>query len=242
MPSLFNKRKASRSRTTAACMIAVAGCAMCLRAQAQQTPQPPYALFEQSTLTGSGNTINVSWIPVVTASGSTIYKNLVLQFDVDAAGNLTISTGYPQVTAAATMQISAFVAGTYNGPSTVYSGKMGVTVTGPGVTPNGSTEWTLAASPSAYAYTYPSSATWYVGSLDTNPLAARVQAAKLTSTVWSYGVIGSEPYGTDGGKWITNSLIGVSQVGRTLTFVTFTDANGVDHNTPLDQVTYTLVP
>jgi hypothetical protein len=202
-----------------------------------QSPQPPYALFEYSALTGSGNTISATEVPVVTASGQTIYVNLDLQFNVDSAGNLTITPGYPKFTQPPTPLISSFMAGKYVGPSTIFGGNMIVTVSGPGIASGGATEWSLSSASGAYVYTYPSSATWYVGPLASNPLAARLSKANLTSTAWSYGV-GSSGYG---GLWSTDTLIGVSQVGNTITIVSFT-RNGVDSNLPVDQVTYTLAP
>ena len=232
----------SRARLALPALVAIAASVMCSHAQAQPAAQPPYALFEHSALTGSGDTITASWIPIVTAAGTTLHKNLTLQFNVDAAGNLTLAPGYPQVVPAPVVLVSSFKAGNYVGPNGVANGKALVAVSGPGVIQGGSTEWSLTTSPGAYAYTYPASATWYVGALGSSPLATRLQAAKITSTAWSYGVVGSAPWTVDGGKWFTNSLIGVSQIGSTITIVDFTDNNAVDHNTPVDQITYTLLP
>jgi hypothetical protein len=229
-----------RARLASFATVTILVCVTYPRAQAQQPPQPPYALLEQSTLTGSGDTVTATWVPVVPTSGTTLYKNVTLQFHVDAAGNLTVAA--LQVVPAPMPLVSSFRAGNYEGPSNVGAGKALVTVSGPGVTAGGATEWSLAASPGAWSSTYPVSATWYVGSLAATPLAPRLQAAKITSTAWSYGVVGSQPWTIDAGKWFTNSLIGVSQTGNTLTIVTFTDNNSVDHNTPQDQITYTLKP
>ncbi|MBV8847310.1 MAG: hypothetical protein JO307_31255 [Bryobacterales bacterium] len=203
-----------------------------------QSPQPPYALFEYSALTGSGNTITATEVPVVLGPGHTIYVNLTMQFNVDSAGNLTLTPGYPKVIPAPQPLIMSFMTGKYVGPSTIYNGGMIVNVSGPGVTSGGATEWSLSAGSGAVIYTYPSSATWYVGPLASNPLAARLSKANITSTAWSYG-LGSAPYGN--GMWSTDTLIGVSQVGNTITIVSFT-RNGVDSNIPFDQVTYTLGP
>src|SRR5215472_12824105 len=78
---------------------------------------PPYALFQYASITGSGNTITASWVPVVTTSGNTIYKNVTLQFNVDASGNLTLASGFPQVIPAPVVQVSSFMAGNYVGPN-----------------------------------------------------------------------------------------------------------------------------
>src|SRR5438270_13092012 len=92
-----------------------------------QTPQPPFALFQYSTLTGSGNKITATQIPVVTASGITVYVNAILQFDVDSSGNLTLSSGYPQIFAAPTLLASSFKAGRYVGPSTISNARAFIT-------------------------------------------------------------------------------------------------------------------
>lgn len=210
---------------------------ICARSAHAQTPQPPYALFQYATLTGSGNTITATSIPVVISTGVTVYLNLSLQFSVDSNGNLTVASGYPQVTPAPTVLASSFVAGNYVGPSNVNSGNNLVTVNGPGVTAGGATEWSLATSSGASYDTYPTSAVWYVGPIASNPLASRLQAAGITSTAWSYGTGLAED--GPGENWNTNTLIGVSQIGNSIVFVSFT-ANGVDKTVPVDQITYTL--
>jgi hypothetical protein len=100
----------------------------------------------------------------------------------------------------------------------------------------GITQWTGAGVGSC-GYT----ATWYTGPIASNPLAARLSKAGITSTAWSYGVglVCNLSYGSYAGS--SNSLIGVSQVGNTLTFVSFTSSN-TDTNLPVGQITYTLAP
>ncbi len=206
-----------------------------------QTPQTPYVLFQYSALTGSGNTITATQVPVVTAAGTTIYANMTLQFDVDANGNLSVSSGYPQFVPGPGLLVSAFKAGTYAGPATVYSGKMFITVSGPGIADGGATEWSIAASPDATGCTYPASASWYVGPTATSPLADRLKNAGITSTAWSYGISSGSQCTINGGSWEADTLIGVSQVGSTLTLVSFSKS-GKDYVLPVDQVTYTLTP
>src|SRR5580692_8553620 len=95
------------------CLLALTGSAFVVDAQT-----PPYALFQYSTLTGTGNTITATQVPLVIATGVTVYVNLTLQFAVDSSGNVTIVSGYPQEIPAPTVVISDFKAGTYAGPST----------------------------------------------------------------------------------------------------------------------------
>jgi hypothetical protein len=200
------------------------------------SPTPPYALFQYSTLTGAGNAVVASWVPVVTTHG-TVYKNVTLLFAADDSGNLTLVPGYPQVGPAPAVLIANFKAGKYVGPSVILSGQAMITVSGPGVAPGGATEWAIAAATGAAGCTYPSTATWYVGPLATSPIVARIQKAGITSTAWSYGVGGSQC--STGLAWLADSLLGFSQVGNTITIVSFTH-NGTDQAQPVDQITYTL--
>jgi hypothetical protein len=207
---------------------------------AAQTPQPPYSLFQYASLTGSLNTVSATHIPVVTAAGAIRYVNMLLQFDVDANGNLSISPGFPQFLPAPAVQVSALTAGRYAGPGTVYSGSMAVIISGPGITDGGATEWSLAAAPDAAGCTYPASASWYVGPTASNPLAARLQSAGISSTAWSYGITSGSQCTINGDSWGPNALTGISQTGNMITIVSFTKA-GKDYPVPVDQITYTLV-
>jgi hypothetical protein len=75
-----------------------------------------------------------------------------------------------------------------------------------------------------------------VGPIANSPLAARLKAAGITSTAWSYGVTGGEAcFGT----WPDDGLIGLSQTGNKLTIVGFTNNTG-DKNEPVDTISYTL--
>lgn len=230
----------SRLSAVAVCITACAGLAYAQTEDAASPdatpPPPPYALFQNSTLTGSGNAITAVWVPVVTSSGTT-YKNVTLLFNVDSLGNLTVASGYPHVVPVTPIVASKFKAGKYAGPSTIYSGEMLITVSGPGVTSGGATEWSLSATSGASGCTYPDSATWYVGPLANSPLLARLKKAGITSTAWSYGIGGAEC--NIGGDWYHNSLLGFSQIGNKLTIVSFTNASG-DQPQPVDTIVYTV--
>jgi hypothetical protein len=201
---------------------------------------PPYALFQYSTITGSGNTITATQLPVVTTSG-TVYQNVTLLFDVDASGNLTLAPGYPEVVKSPRPFTANFVPGTYVGPSTILSGKAIITVSGPSVGPGGITEWSLSAPTGADPCSYPSSAVWYaVPALANSPLAARLSKAGITSTAVQYGVGGSQ-CSTDGYDWEQNTLLGFSQTsGTTLAISSYTYDGVTDYNTARDTITYTL--
>jgi hypothetical protein len=245
--SLNSGRRTVRLALTVMVFSAVASVA---RAQA------PQAFFERSTVTGSGNTITATNVPVV-ISGVTVYVNVTMQFNVGSNGNLTLSSGYPQVVAAPNLLSASFMAGTYVGPSSVFNGKAIVTVSGPGVADGGASTWSLSATTGADPCIYPSSATWYVGPIASSPVAARLKTAGtagITSTAWSYGVA-SGPFinsfcQTADGKtfntslWGPGTLIGVSQSGNAITIASFTDCAGFckDSNAPVGQITFTLKP
>jgi len=199
--------------------------------QAQSQP-----LFQNATLTGSGNAVNATRVPVVTPSGSIVYVDVSLQFNADATGNLTLASGSPQISLSASIVSSSFKAGTYIASSNKLNGSGIIVVSGPGIADGGATVWTSVAGVGAFQETYPVNVTWYVGPMANSPYAARVKAAGLTSTVYSYGVIGAQ-YDI----WATNDLVGVSQTGNAITFTRFTN-NGKDMPSPVDQITFNLKP
>ena len=130
----------------------------------------------------------------------------------------------------------AFKTGRYSSPTNILGGKGAIDIVGPGVADSGTTLFSLAAAPGASGYTYPDTATWFVGPIANNPLvAARLSKAGITSTAWSYGI------GNSGSTWSANALLGFSQIGDTLTIVNFS-SGPTDHAAPVDQITYTLVP
>jgi hypothetical protein len=184
---------------------------------------------------GAGNTITASQVPVVTAAGVTVYVNLTLQLSPDATGNFTMAAGSPQTTLAPVLISSSFRAGTYVSGPTTLSGMGLITVTGPGVADGGGTVWNANAATGANPYTVPINASWYSGAIANSPYAARLKAAGLTSMLYSYGVIGPQ----NGGSWNNNDLIGVSQIGNTLTFCNFS-GGGKDQTMPVTQILYTL--
>jgi len=206
-----------------------------LGAVAASAQAPPYALMQDSTLTGTGNTINVTQLPVVTTSGIT-YVDLTILFDVAVDGTLTVAPGYPQVVPAPEPIVDGFEAGNY---SETAGGEAVITVSGPGVAPSGATVWSLTEH-NAVGCINPGSATWYdVGtSIKNNPLYPRLKAAGITSTQFVQFGVGSGcglPY------WGTNTLLGFSQTGNALVVSSYTNSSK-DQNTPVATSTFLLIP
>jgi hypothetical protein len=204
-------------------------------AQAQDTeataPAAPVILPQYSSITSTDGTIQVSRLPV-TYNGKTYYVDLTLALkaEVSTKGVVTIASTATTVPSPPLI-VDNFKAGTYVGPSTVLGGKAIIVVSGPSPLPNGGTAWTLASAPDSNGDTYPDTAVWYVESIANNPLASRIDAAKITSPDYAYGV-GS------GGLWCNDALLGFSQVGNTLSISDF--SNCYDFETPVDTITYTL--
>jgi hypothetical protein len=207
-----------------------------------ETTPTYYAEFQYATITGTTNTINATMVPIVTSTG-TVYKNLTLAVTVAANGTVTVVPGSPTIVAAPSQVASSFKAGNYVGPSTVNDGKNLITVSGPGTVIGGATLWSLTAAAGADSCTYPASATWYVGSptSTSNPMYARLQAAKITSTAYSYGTGGESDSSCNvSGNWGGGTLIGVSQTGNQLIISSFSTSGIFDKASPVDSVTYTL--
>lgn len=202
----------------------------------------PTAFFDQSTLTGAGNTVTINRVPVQTSSGRIIYYDVTTQYSVDGSGHLTVAAGYPSITPSKTLLVGDFKAGNYIGPSTLGGGKYFAVLGGPGVGAGGATAWAFQASTGADCNTTPSSATWYTGAITSNPEYARLKAAGITSPVYSYGTSGNEPFDCgDSLHFYAGALIGAAQAGNTLTIVSFSSSyTGLDYATPQDQITYTL--
>jgi hypothetical protein len=192
------KRSSGRAVIMAAIVITLAGAAWVASTPAQTqdsdlqdvlplTSTTPFALFQFSTLTGSGDTMTATDVPVVTSTGSIIYKNVTAQFNVDSAGNLTLAKGFPKVVSASPPPFNSFEAGKYAGPGTLGNGKFAMIVGGPTVSPGGTT-WGATVATGADPNTYPFSCSWYDGPIANNPDAPRLEKVGITSTALSYGV------------------------------------------------------
>jgi hypothetical protein len=201
---------------------------------------PPTPLFQNATLSGSGNTITATRVPVVISATQTIYVDIAIQFNSDANGVLTIANGFPQINQSPNLLTGGFQAGTYLGPLSLFNGKGLISVSGPTVEDGGYTFWSLTTAPGTDPGVYPTSANWYVGPIANNPYAARINAAKITNTTYSYGIMTSS--GGCIAVWCTagtGNLIGVSQTGNVLSIATFSYEGGSDQNVPYAILTFT---
>jgi len=232
--NLFSARRVALLAIFA--LVIVASSAMVVRAGSPPQVSPatvtPYAEFQNSTLTGSTNTIAVSNLPVVTSTGSIIYDNVTIQFDVAADGTLTV--GSTQFTTAPRVNANGFEGGTYQQAG---NGEI-IVVSGPGITNGGSTQWSFATTSGGCVNQY--SAAWYVGPIKNSPFYARIVAAGVPLTGFSYGIGGAAATCTNS-TWGANSLLGFSQTGGQMSIVSFT-LNGLDQSQQVAQISYSLQP
>jgi hypothetical protein len=211
-------------------------------ALAAATPAP-YAELQYATLTATTNTVNATMVPVLRTNGTIVYKNLTIPVKVaeDSKGNITFTAGTITETAFPTPATDSIKAGNYAGPGGKSASESQlIALYGPGVTLSGATMWSIAASAGATGCTYPTSATFYVGPITSNPNYARLKKAGITSAAYSYGTTGEQT--CNGGlNWQANTLIGVSQTANAITIVSFT-YDGTDYSTPGGEITYVLQP
>lgn len=199
------------------------------------------AYFQNATIVGTTNSISITDLPV-TANGKTYYWNLTLPFEVSSNGD--VMTGLLEETKSPIFLDSAFSAGTYAGPSTIFNGEMTIALEGPSVWNNAYTQWTISAASGAYTCTYPDNGAFYVVPALTdypNWLYTRLKAVGITANGNYYGTGSSTLECNADYNWPPNGIIGVSQVGSTLkilSFSTWTNGKVVDHSSQVDEITY----
>ena len=197
----------------------------------------PSASFNYAGVIGATNTIMAIRVPIQISTGAFIYKDVKIQINVDAAGNLTYATALPTATLSPMLSSSNIIAGIYT-----YSpdNRFGIQVSGPApIGSGGEAQWSLTAAAGLICVA-PEPATFYTGpSLATanSGLAARVKAAGITATQYAFGEVGAEACGQDG-NWNQNALIGVTMIGSQLSISSFTHSNGTDTSSPIETVIF----
>jgi hypothetical protein len=225
--------------STAGLLLAMSGAFA--QSAAAATPTP---FLQDSTIVGAGGTLTATRVPVETSTGSVVCQDVTIQFNASTKGALTLAPGYPKIQPCPPLITSNFLAGNYAGPPTIVRGKYLVTVGGPAAGPGSSTAWSLVATNGADLCTVPVTATWYTGPIANNPLAPRLKKAGITTTEYSYGIVGVGPPCIDSQydrDFAQNGLIGAKQIGQVLQIFNFTDF-GNDLNVPNAMIAYTLRP
>jgi hypothetical protein len=192
----------------------------------------PYVEF--SGISGNAGTISISRVPILLPNGQVIYKDLTLLLQANATG--VLSSSIPIQMTSLPLPAQPLQSGIY---VDVANAAYGFEMTGAGQLPNGVGKWIIRLATGINA-DCGIPATIYTGPLNASPLAARLSAAKITSSEYSYGVIDNGGGGYCGAlSWYPNYLIGVSQVGNQVEFALFT-YSGSDHNIAGARVDFVL--
>jgi len=190
----------------------------------------PYAEVQYSTLTGTTNTINVTLLPVVLPSGAIKYVNVTVPLteSVSSTGVVTVEAGTPTTVVAPTTTIGSFKAGPYVGPGGG-TGQL-ITLSSPGGTSGGATEWSVSATGGSTGCTWPETATFYVGPIANSPWYSRLKTAGIVgspaASAYYFGVMDQPSYCGNSQWWGNDNIVGFSQAGSTLNIVSFTFNNG----------------
>lgn len=197
------------------------------------TAATPTSSLEYSAIVGEGTTISITRLPIRKSTGATIYKDVTVEFTVEADGTLTLDSLTQDPSPA--LKAAKFQPGKYF----VQQGAKVVIGTLAGGTPGsgGSTLWTLTLPSSPSQSVAPLQSSWQTGSPPPD-LATRITNAGLT-------IDPAESYGTAAqGTWNTpfygNPLIAAEQVAGTLRIVSYSYCcNSTATNTPQGSVVLT---
>jgi hypothetical protein len=83
------------------------------RHRVRRAAAPPDMLLQSANLSDSGNTLNVTRVPVRDSTGKITYKDIELTFDISNTGVVTLGPGSPVVTTSPSLNVAGFRAGIY---------------------------------------------------------------------------------------------------------------------------------
>ncbi|WP_139559168.1 hypothetical protein [Methylotetracoccus oryzae] len=171
---------------------------------------PPDMLMQSANLSGSGNTLNVTRVPVRDSTGKVTYKDIALSFDVSNTGVVTLGPGSPVVTTSPSLNVAGFRAGIYKD-----SDGRHYQVAGPSVLAGGRTAWTVVwIDPPTTSYSF--NANWATGAVTGHPNQTTLNNAGITSSgQYSWGIVGNR----DSWEllWTEGAIIGAAQSADALT-------------------------
>jgi hypothetical protein len=177
---------------------------------------------------------------VLMAAGPTFAAGTISAQDasISAAGNIITAERLPvQIGTGAPTYLDVtitdkFVAGTYKDANgNIY------TIAGPGVGPGGATAWSISHV-SGTKNCVLTSATWYTDTGSNNPEYVRLNAAKISTTAYSFGVAGGES--NCGGNYGGGHLVGAMQSNNIISISSYSDGFGhADNTTPVATLQFT---
>ena len=186
----------------------------------------PTMQAESATLSGASNTVVITRVPTTTATGAVKYWNITLQFNIDGVtGTPTLTPLFPTIVSSPSVAVGNFKPGTYkDGLGKKY------TVGGPNIVAGGRTSWSISMVPNLAGSFF--NAAWTTGHIAGHPNQASLTARTITSTAFSWGVIGSNGQNSSNEVFFTwrpeGSVVGASQTGNSLALHLFSDLNAIE--------------
>jgi hypothetical protein len=187
----------------------------------------PQAFFETALMNGVGNTVSLLQVPVQTATGKIVYRDVEIVFSVAANGKLKVAS--TAITDSPTIKSGSFVAGTYvNGTNSAAR----FVLSGPSIDAGGRTTWSITGT-SQCAFT----AGWTSGPVSGHPQQQRLKKAAIPYAGYSYGTSGTSACFPPT-FFSQGHLIGAAGSATGLTLFSYTDDDG-DHAAPVGQISFT---
>jgi|GEM_PF-6876441 len=208
--------------TAAAVIVLVSGYAPAILAAV------PTIYMQSATINGASDALALTRVPVQDAAGKIAYKNIVMAFDVDDQGKLSLRPGSFKITASPALLVGQFKPGVYQGSvwdptdhdTVLYD------VGSPGVLTGGRTAGSINSRPTRSTDQF--NAAWVCGPIKGHPNEAALKAAGITSSNLCWGSVqitnSSNSYDTYPG-WKSGDIIGVVQTGNSLSIHNFGDDN-----------------
>lgn len=212
-----NKRKKNSQQPRSLITLALLGSVL-LGANTLALAAVPTLFLEQSTsITGASDTLKASRVPVRNTAGAIKYYEIEFKFQLDATGRPVLAPFSPVVGLSPALLSGAFKAGKYkNSLGDVY------TVTGPGVSTAGRTNWNIVLTkfvPACAGCVF--EGFWTTGPIAGHPLQPVLTTKGITSRfAYSWGTTSTNTNHGPSAFFNCNdsrNVVGFAQLGNLLT-------------------------
>ena len=189
----------------------------------------PTIFMQSATINGASDALALTRIPVQDAAGKITYKNIIMAFDVDDQGKLSLRPSSFKITTSPTLLVGQFKQGVYQGSvhASYYPYEVVLYDVGsPGVLTGGRTAGSIHSRPVSGAHEF--NAAWVCGSIKGHPNEAALKAAGITSSSLCWGsvqVTNNDSRIDTYPGWKSGDIIGAVQTGNSLSIYNFGDDN-----------------
>jgi hypothetical protein len=189
----------------------------------------PRIFLESSVIKGAGGIVKIRRVPIQDSTGAIKYRDISLSFDVNNAGEISLSPGSPQITPSPRLKVGEFKQGVYVGSLAGILYDVG----SPGVGPGGRAAGSINSRPRPPGGCRGDrlSVSWVTGPIQGHPNEAALTAAGITSTALSWetaAVMDDNCSDVDYPGWENGNIIGAIQTGDQLSVHNFGNDNVED--------------